>query len=100
MSESAPSGRSTTRELSVKLAKELGLQEGECRTCGSRILWAISHTKEGTVTRVPLQPRAMNVYVIMKGPDGKPNGHAELRKGFESHFADCPHSRQHRKETT
>jgi len=81
-------------EVTDQKARELNLKPGTCRKCGRRILFG----KTPTGAEVPLQARALQVYVVDKDPAGKLTGVVVHRKAFESHFADCPHADHFRKK--
>ena len=77
-------------------------QLGECRGCGKPVLWVAITKADGTIGKLPLDPRAP-VYFVggRSGPDGSPCAtkankdrdpliQDPLPEAYVSHFATCP----------
>lgn len=84
----AETGAPPKIEITDKKAKELNLVVGTCGKCRARILFG----KTPTGAEVPLQARALQVYVVEKNDEGVRTGRVAYRAAFETHFADCPHA--------
>jgi len=61
-----------------------------CRSCGAPIAWG----KTTNNKPVPLNPRPLNVYVLLSADKNV----YSLERGYESHFSSCPNANQHRKK--
>lgn len=67
--------------------KEAQVDEGRCRGCNKRILWA--RTEKGA--RMPLDPEKVTVCV-----ETGQNDVVKVMTGYTSHFATCPAASQFR----
>ena len=65
------------------------MDRGICKSCGKAILWA----KTAGGKPIPLDGVPEKRFVI----DGLRSTHVRLESTYQTHFASCPHAKEHRK---
>ena len=73
--------------------------ENKCRSCGQKILWAITPANK----RMPLDPTPVpdgNIVLVTRGEFLSPLAvtGASGSPRYKSHFATCPNAAQHRRK--
>jgi hypothetical protein len=81
--------------MSEDLAPPQQISVKRCSSCGAEIFWAI--TQRGS--RIPLDVQNSLGFILEGGKvDGAPL--VSQKRVYQTHFATCPHAKQHRKKKT
>ena len=75
----------------LKLEGWTASEWGNCRSCGARVVWAITPIQRNALGEMIGGGKLMPL-VEVATPDGAPEG-----RYFQSHFADCPNADAHRR---